>query len=83
VCGAPTKERILARPDPREIATSIRNLLLGHRERVVAGVPGCSCKVTYPGSTVRELSFYHADHLSRLVAAHLLEAMAAREPVPV
>lgn len=57
--------------------------MLGHRERVVAGVPGCSCKAVYPGTTVRELSFYHADHLSRLVATHVLGALAVQEPVPV
>lgn len=66
----------MARPESRMIAASIRALMLGHRERVVAGVPGCSCKVVYPGSTVRELSFYHADHLSRLVAEHVLGALA-------
>jgi hypothetical protein len=63
------------------MAASIRALMLGHRERVVAGVPGCSCTVVYPGSTVRELSFYHADHLSRLVAAHVLSTLAP-EAVP-
>lgn len=72
----------MTRPDPRETAAAIRALMLGHRERVVAGVPGCSCTVTYPGSTVRELSFYHADHLSRLVTRHILSTLLP-EPVPV
>lgn len=55
--------------------------MLGHRERVIAGVPGCSCKAVYPGSTVRELSFYHADHLSRLVTGLILSTLLP-EPVP-
>jgi hypothetical protein len=59
------------------LEATTRDLLEGHRERLSAGVPGCSCGEAFPADAHREHTRLHAAHVAGLVILHVLSAAAA------
>jgi hypothetical protein len=59
------------------LEATTRELLEGHRERLRAGVPGCSCGEAFPADAHREHARLHAAHVAGLVILHVLSAAAA------
>lgn len=60
------------------------HLLHSHREKVAAGVPGCTCGHSFPADSHREHTRLHAAHVSESVVFHVLAAAvkAVKAAVP-
>lgn len=56
------------------LMASSSDLLLGHRDKITAGVPGCICGVTYPEDSFSYFPILHAQHLAEQVVSHVLNA---------
>ncbi|WP_026535758.1 hypothetical protein [Arthrobacter sp. H14] len=64
--------------EPRaRIFGSTADLLLGHRQKVTAGVPGCTCGESFPEATWAVAPALHAQHVSEAVTFHVLNAAFA------
>lgn len=59
------------------LEATTRDLLENHRERLNAGVPGCSCGEAFAADAHRQHARLHAAHVAGLVVLHVLSAAAA------
>lgn len=72
-----------AAPEPQEPADHLRlygssaDVVLAHRDKITAGVPGCSCGKSYPEDSHGYSAVLHAQHLADEVVNHVLAAAVA------
>lgn len=64
-------------PDHERLLDSTSDVLIGHRDKITAGVPGCLCGKTYPEGSFSYFPILHAQHLADVAVRHVLEAAAA------
>lgn len=70
--------RVTRRPaDHRRIFASSSDVLLGHREKITAGVPGCTCGEAYPEDSYPYFPVLHAQHVAEVIVFHVLDAAVA------
>ncbi|ACL42050.1 hypothetical protein Achl_4099 (plasmid) [Pseudarthrobacter chlorophenolicus A6] len=60
--------------DHLRLMASSSDVLLGHRDKITAGVPGCSCGTTYPEDSFSYFPILHAQHMAEEVVSHVLNA---------
>lgn len=64
--------------EPRaRIFGSTADLLLGHRQKVTAGIPGCTCGASFSDVPLAIVPALHAQHVSEAVTCHVLDAAFA------
>lgn len=63
--------------DHLRLFASSADVALSHREKITAGVPGCTCGKTYPEDSHGYYPMLHAQHLADEVVTHVLAAAVA------
>lgn len=53
------------------------DVVLAHRDKITAGVPGCICGRTYPEDSFGHYAILHAQHVADEVVIHALAAAVA------
>lgn len=72
-----------AAPEPQAPADRLRlygssaDVVLAHREKITAGVPGCTCGKSYPEDSHGHYTILHARHVANEVVTHVLAAAVA------
>lgn len=64
-------------PDQQQLLSSSTDLVFGHRDRITAGVPGCTCGTTYPEDSHSYYAVLHAQHVAEQMVRHVLAAAVA------
>lgn len=64
-------------PDHLQLLASSTDLAFGHRDKITAGVPGCTCGKTYPQDSHSYYTVLHAQHLAEEMVPHILGAAVA------
>jgi hypothetical protein len=72
-----------AEPEPQAPADHLRlygssaDIVLAHRDKLTAGVPGCTCGKSYPEDSHGYSAVLHAQHVADEVVTHALAAAVA------
>lgn len=67
-------------PEPQAPADHLRlygssaDIVLAHRDKLTAGVPGCTCGKSYPEDSHGYYAILHAQHVADEVVTHVLTA---------
>ncbi len=61
---------------------SISALVYHHREKLTAGVPGCTCGRTYPEGSHAFFPLLHSRHVAEEVISHILAATTRQDGTP-
>lgn len=64
-------------PDHQQLLASSTDLVFGHREKITAGVPGCTCGKPYPEDSHSYYPVLHAQHVAEEMVRHVLSAAVA------
>jgi hypothetical protein len=70
-------------PEPQAPAEHLRlysssaDIVLAHRDKITAGVPGCTCGKAYPDNSYGYYAVLHARHVADEVVTHTLAASVA------
>lgn len=64
-------------PDHQRLFTAGADVVLAHRDKVTAGVPGCTCGKSYPENSHGYYAVLHARHVSEEVVTRVLAAAVA------
>lgn len=64
-------------PDHLQLLASSGDLAFGHRDKLTAGVPGCTCGKTYPEDSHSYYAVLHAQHVAEEMVPHVLAAAVA------
>lgn len=64
-------------PDRLQLLASTTDIVLGHRDKITAGVPGCTCGKTYPEDSHGYFAVLHAQHVAAQTVAHALTTVVA------
>lgn len=64
-------------PDHLRLFAAGTDVVLAHRDKVTAGVPGCTCGKTYPENSHSYYPFLHARHVADEVVTWTLAAAVA------
>jgi hypothetical protein len=63
--------------DHLRLFASSSDVVLAHRDKITAGVPGCSCGKSYPEGSYSYSAALHAQHVADEVVSHVLDAAVA------
>lgn len=83
---ASMKSQVVAASAPEVPADHLRlhastsGVVLAHREKISAGVPGCTCGRAYPADSSLHFVVRHAHHVADEVLSHVLAAAIAGIP---
>jgi hypothetical protein len=64
-------------PDHKCLFAAGADVVLAHRDKVTAGVPGCTCGKLYPENSHGYYAVLHARHVSEEVVTRVLAAAVA------
>lgn len=64
-------------PDHQQLLASSTDLVFGHRDKITAGVPGCTCGTSYPDDSYSYYPVLHAQHVAEEMVRHVLAAAVA------
>ncbi|MET4144295.1 hypothetical protein [Arthrobacter sp. UYCo732] len=63
--------------EPLPLRATSCDVVLGHQDKITAGVPGCICGLTYPEDSFAYWAVRHAQHVADEVVSHTLAAAVA------
>lgn len=63
-------------PGYQRVLDSSSDVLLRHRDRIIAGVPGCNCGKSYPENSHSYSAVLHAQHVADVIVAHVIRVAA-------
>lgn len=67
----------VAPADHLRLYASSADVVLAHRDKLTAGVPGCTCGKSYPEDSHGYAAILHARHVADEVVTHVLAATVA------
>ncbi|GAA4035121.1 hypothetical protein GCM10023063_19360 [Arthrobacter methylotrophus] len=75
---APTTPPVPVAPaDHLRLFGTTADVVLAHREKITAGVPGCTCGKSYPTDSHSYCAVLHAQHVAIEAVTHVLDAAVA------
>lgn len=63
--------------DQLSLRATSSDVVLAHRDKITAGVPGCICGQTYPADSFSYYAILHAQHVADEVVSHAMAAAVA------